>query len=1053
MSLKKKLTFGVCLIVAGITTALALFCLSFFQRQLRENVAAQQFVLISSIAEHIDDNLTAAQDELLAMASSVPLDVLHNPDRAQRFLDLAADLGSNFDSSHVLFSREGSLIAESPFIPGRRGQNFSFRDYLKAPPSARPFISAPMFSSKKQRHPVIILSTPLRNAAGQRVATLAGSLDLTNQNFLGKLARTKIGKGGYLYLFNTDRTMIMHPEVQRILAHDIPVGANIGLDRAVAGFEGTLETVNTKGVPVLASFKRLKGTNWIVAANFPQQEAYAAIDRAKLFLIASLAAALVLCVVTVWFYLQHLTAPLLNFTSHVHCLESKKGEERFFRCATTDEIGRLAETFNDMVRKRDGEREKLLLKEGLLAEAQRMAQVGNWDLDLQTGKMSWSDEIYRNAGLNCDSFEVRRESLLNLVHPDERAAVVRAAQEAREGGMPFDQEHRFLRSDGEQRFVHSLAEVTFDGDGQAVRMFGTIQDITARKLLEEELQKAKELAEEASRLKGEFLAHMSHEFRTPMNGVLGMTELLARTDLDLEQQKFVQTVRTSAQSLLTAINDILDFSQIEAEKLQLEAVPFGLRSTLEGVLNNLALSAADKGLQFSCNLPVEVPDALVGDPARLRQVIVNLVDNAVKFTEKGKVELSVSAALQGKAEVILHFVVADSGIGIPAAKLQKIFDPFVQADASRTRSYGGTGLGLSISSRLVQMMGGEVRVESEPGVGSSFHFTVRQGVQQGGPERVVSELPEPLPEQRLVSDPLRRRPPSILLAEDNQINQLVVSGMLAKQGYSVSIAANGKQALAALNGPEASFDLVLMDVQMPVMDGFETTALIREGEKAGGGHLPIIALTAHAVGGDRERCLEAGMDYYLNKPLRSWELYATIEAALAPPTGGTPEPTPVPLPIPIPIPEAIPEAIPIPIPIPIPEPTAGASVAGFDHEAALARMGGNLQLFREVAMMFATDSSKLLAEIRDAAGVGDGSRLSAAAHSLRGALGYVGAHAPVQLARKLESSGKTGDFAAADRDAEALAAELARLGSSLALFVEAQEAAAGSGQLHHDWEN
>jgi two-component system, NtrC family, sensor kinase len=326
MNIKKKLTLGVCLIVASVTTALALLCLSYFQRQLTENVAAQQFVLISSIAEHIDDNLAAAQDELLALANSVPLEVLLDADRAQRFLDLAADLGSSFDSSHVLFTPEGSLIAETPFTPGRRGQNFSFRDYLQATPTARPFISAPLFSSKKHRHPVVILSAPLRNGAGQKVGTLAASLDLTNQNFLGKLARTRIGKGGYLYLFNTDRTMIMHPDPQRVLAHDIPAGRNLGLDRALAGFEGTLETVNSKGVPVLVSFKRLKRTNWILAANFPQQEAYAAIDRAKLYLIASLAATLILCMAAVWFLLQHLTAPLMRFTRHVASFENQQGE-------------------------------------------------------------------------------------------------------------------------------------------------------------------------------------------------------------------------------------------------------------------------------------------------------------------------------------------------------------------------------------------------------------------------------------------------------------------------------------------------------------------------------------------------------------------------------------------------------------------------------------------------------------------------------------------------------------------------------------------------------
>jgi PAS domain S-box-containing protein len=1021
-SLKSKMVAATLLLNASILVVTAFFTLLYFEKHFKETISHEDFDLLTAQSRDIDDKIENAHTMLIAVSTVVPLDMLKDAAKAQKWLDDRTGIRAIFDNGIFIWSKSGRLIVESPYLPHRRGADFSDAEYVRETlKTGKPFISRPHISRKEHHHPIIVMTAPVFDPQGNIAAIFAGSIDLMKENFLSSIADVKLGKSGYLFLVDSERTIIIHPDKTRVLKQDVPPGVNKIFDAAMSGFEGTDETVTSRGLHALSSFKRLRTKDWILAANYPLSEAYEPVRKARAYFFLLLGAALTLTVFATRLTIKHLTSPLLTFARHVQELPYKTGAARMVAVGSEDEIGKLALSFNTMIRELDTRHEALRASEEQHRDFIEASLDGVYFSD--------GDGIFRQInsagaaifGHSSPAEMIGKRVLDYWADASDREQFLRNLNEKKSvRGYIM----RGRKVDGSDVYLEATSRLVLTGEGSFIGIEGILRDITDRIRAEKELaEKNRELedairlanamakqAESANVAKSTFLANMSHEIRTPMNGIIGMTGLLLDTALTGEQHHYTQVVKSSADALLVLINDILDYSKIEAGKLQIDSIDFDLHSMVDDFATLIAARAREQELEFVCTVSPDVPLYYRGDPGRLRQVLVNLAGNAIKFTSQGEVVVSVCLASETNEHALLRFAVRDTGIGIPEDKLPLLFKSFSQVDASVTRKYGGTGLGLAVSKQLVELMGGEIGVTSTEGQGSEFWFMVRlakrlspaqtetapaevanarilvvddnretrqklvallqsfktraaeakdgksalaalllasqagdpfqaavldkqmpgmDGITlaetiksdaslkntrlvlmtdlgQAGEGKRMEEIGvaayltkpvrrsdlfdclavvlagsaakkpvHPLVTKHLISE-MRRSNLRILLVEDNNVNQQVALGLLKKFGLKADVAGNGAKAIEALIARD--YDLVFMDVQMPVMDGFEATNRIRDPHSGvRNPAVKIIAMTAHAMKGDREACLDAGMDDYISKPVTAETLSQVLQ--------------------------------------------------------------------------------------------------------------------------------------------------------------------------------
>jgi PAS domain S-box-containing protein len=990
-TLRFRLSTLVVLLVLGATVTVTVVALVLAERDMKAVIGNQQYALLSGAAAHIDEHLAGKKAMLAALAESLPPAAIADPARLHRFLAGRRAVRKEFSSIEV-YDPDGTLIDAGPAPMPAKPVSIKGVPYFERTLAQRRSVISPPFVSQVAATPTVLITAPVLDDDGKVVLVLAGAIDLLHYAPFEALSALRPGSTGFTFIMTTEGVLLSHPEKDRILQNiNARPGRNAATEQALAGFQGWVEAENKQGVKGIYSYRRLAQTSWIVAARFPSAEALAPLRQMRYEAAGAATVFALLAGWLAWVGIARLLRPLQRLRRNIAEIKDSRAGIQLLQLDRQDEIGELSGAFYRLMAERE------------MAQARTRKIADNLPILIayldKEKRYQFTNQHYQTQwGMDPQSMLGR--TVLEVF--GEASRVWQADLELALSGVRVHYERSSSFRGDEEHFMIDLVP-DIDDDGKVLGTYLMAMDITARKNAELRQAASEQRAEAASRAKSEFVANMSHEIRTPMNAVLGVAYLLGNTELNAAQKKYLDMILASGNALLGILNDVLDFSKIEAGRMELAPVPFQLNDVLNAIATVMTLNTGDKPLELAIGVDPAVPQALVGDAMRLQQVLINLVNNAVKFTERGEVSLLVERA--PGAGTTLRFVVRDTGIGMDMEQQSRLFSAFSQADASTTRRFGGTGLGLAICRRLVELMGGEISVRSASGIGSEFVASIpfQPGAEPVAPPKngamarlkllvvddndtsrdylcktirswdwsadaaasgqqaldqllrqqlagvaydavlVDWQMPdldgiatmqalratpgqELLPVALMVSatgrDALMQCPGAalaaavmikpatssslfdalhealaqrngehgaapaasdgeramlasvrLLLVEDHPLNQIVARGMLEFAGASVEVAENGQVAVDLLRAHPEEYDIVLMDVQMPVLDGFEATRLIREELHL---QIPILAMTAGVMQSEQEQCIAAGMNDFIAKPVDVEQMLATI---------------------------------------------------------------------------------------------------------------------------------------------------------------------------------
>ncbi|CAK0765305.1 two-component system, sensor histidine kinase [Gammaproteobacteria bacterium] len=852
-SLKTRVTVLTLMLFIAAVWLLAFRAIQELRRDFQEEIITQQATIAHYISVTIEDEIASRIRSLITIATRIKPEWLRDQKAMSGFLEQRLIILGLFKLGIYTIAKDGRGVADYPVLEGRAGDNYDQLDYFKdVMATGLSVISKPyFFSSSKQ--PAVVIAVPIKDETSTVVGVLAGANGIIGNDIFRDIYKNTERFGMDIHVISLrDNLFVTSTDPSRVLQSMLPAGRNLQYDRYLHGYEGSGIAVNAQGLTVLSSSVAIHGTPWFVVAEISTEKAFSRIENTKQHLYWEAGGLSLLFAGLIWLFLHREMVPLSRHAAALRQMTAGEVPLQTVAVEGSAEIRQLMESFNQLYVQIRSQEAILQESETRFRHLADSVSVLIWLAD--TSKFYfYFNKVWMDFTGRTFAQEVGN-GWTEAVHPDDLQPCIDTYVKCFDARQSFAMEYRLLRHDGEYRWIYDQGAPRYDANGIFIGYVGGCIDITDRKLAEERLVEARKAAEAASHAKSAFLAMMSHELRTPMTGVIGMADFLSGTPLNEDQRLYIDTMRSSARTLLTVLNDILDYSKIDAGRLLIDHVAFDA-VTLAAEAVRLFWPKAEENAD-SLGLDTDGLTTLFvkGDPIRIKQVLGNLISNAIKFTKNGKVMVRLRYR---EADNYLHllFEVEDTGIGISPSDLGCLFLPFSQANVGATRKFGGTGLGLAISKHLVELMGGEISVTSQPGWGSLFRFSCL--VEHAGPEDFATD-----PQQVLDV-----RPMTILLAEDNPINRMIVKIGLEQRHHRVTMVENGAQAYEA--AAKQQFDLILMDMQMPVMDGAEATRLIRT-LPLPFSKVPIVALTADTLTEHRVAYMEAGLTDFVAKPIRHY---------------------------------------------------------------------------------------------------------------------------------------------------------------------------------------